>query len=158
MKKKSLSLSLTLLVLALSSALSLPACKERAGSSDQAEEITMQTFSAVLDRAEPQKSGISDLKKTGQDLEVVYNLYLPEAQDFDDLIGKDLAPKIEQLYKTFKTIDKVTFTVQTPDLAETGVWREYCSFEMTRKIYSQINWTSLLARDLFKVCKVRYAR
>jgi len=32
----------------------------------------------------------------------------------------------------------------------------YCDFDMTRKIYGQLNWTNLLARDLFKVCKVSY--
>jgi hypothetical protein len=158
MKKKSLCLSLILPILALLTAISISACKKEAGTSAESEEITLESFATVLGKAETDKSGIVELRKTGQGLVVHYHLYLPEAQDFDELVGKDLAPKIEKLYGTFKTIDKVTFEVETPDLAETGEYRPYCDFDMTRKIYSQLNWTNLLARDLFKVCKVNYAR
>jgi hypothetical protein len=157
-KKKSVSLLLSFLVLTFLIAIFIPACKEKEGTSAQAEEITLQTFAEVLGKAEAQTSGIAELEKTGEDLVVKYYLYLPEPQDFDELIGKDLAPKIEQLYKTFKTLNKVKFDVETPDLAETGKWRPYCSFYMTRRIYNQLNWTNLLSRDLFKVCEVNYAR
>ena len=158
MKKNYISLSLSLLFLAFLAAVFLPACKDKEGTPSPAEEITLQTFAAVFGSAEAQTSGIAELKKTDQGLVVSYHLYLPEAQDFDELVGKDLAPKIEQLYKTFKTIDNVTFDVETPDLSGSGEWRSYCSFDMTRKVYNQLNWTNLLAADLFKVCKVSYAR
>lgn len=157
MKRKSISLSMSILALAFLGAIFMPACKEKEGTSAQAEEITLQTFAEVLGNAETNTSGIAALEKTDHGLVVKYHLYLPEAQDFDELIGQDLAPKVEQLYKTFKTIDEVTFVVWTPDVAEIGEWRQYCSFEMTRKIYNQLNWTTLLASDLFKVCKVNYA-
>ncbi len=158
MKKKSISLLLSFLFLTFLIAIFIPACKEKEEPSAQAEVITLQTFAEVLGKAEAQTSGIAELEKTAEELVVHYHLYLPEPQDFDALIGKDLAPKIEQLYKTFKTIDKVKFAVETPDLAENGEWRPYCSFHMTRKIYNQLNWTNLLARDLFKVCEVNYDR
>jgi hypothetical protein len=157
MKEKRVSLLWSLLVLAFLAMILMPACKGKEGPPAQAEEITLQTFATVLGKAEAGTSGIAALDKTDQGLVVNYHLYLPEAQDFDELIGKDLAPKVEQLYKTFKTIDEVTFDVRTPDVAGTGEWRQYCSFDMTRKIYSQLDWTHLLARDLFKVCKVSYA-
>ncbi len=158
MKDRRIALSLSLLFLAFLAAMLLPACKEKEGTSSPAEEISLQTFAAILGNAEPQTSGIAELEKTDQGLVVSYHLYLPEAQDFDELIGKDLAPKIEQLYKTFKTIDNVTFDVETPDVSGSGAWRSYCSFDMTRKVYNQLNWTNLLAADLFKVCKVSYAK
>jgi hypothetical protein len=157
MKEKSISLSLSLPILAFLAAVLMIACKGKEGPPAQAEEITLETFAAVLGYAEAGTSGIAALEKTDQGLVVNYHLYLPEAQDFDEFIGKDLAPKVEQLYKTFKTIDEVTFVVKTPDVAEIGEWRQYCTFDMTRKIYNQLNWTNLLARDLFKVCKVSYA-
>jgi hypothetical protein len=157
MKKKRLSLSVSILFLAFLTAVCLPACKEKQGTpAPPAEEITLQSFAAVLGTAEAQNSGIAELKKTDQGLMVSYHLYLADPQDFDQLIGKDLAPKIDKLYTTFKTIDSVTFDVATPDPAGTGEWRQYCSFDMTRKIYNQLNWTNLLAADLFKVCKVSY--
>lgn len=156
MKKKRLSLSVSILFLAFLTMVFLPACKEKEGTPAPAEDITLESFAAVLGNAEAQNSGIADLKKTDQGLVVSYHLYLADPQDFDQLIGKDMAPKIEQLYKTFKTIDNVTFDVATPDLSGSGEWRPYCAFDMTRKIYGQLNWTNLLAADLFKVCKVSY--
>jgi hypothetical protein len=157
MKKRSISLSLSLLILAFMAVIFMSACKGKEGPPAQAEEITLQSFAAILGNAEAGTSGIAALEKTDQGLVVNYHLYLPEAQDFDELIGTDLAPKVEQLYKTFKTIDEVTFDVRTPDVAEVGEWRQYCTFDMTRRIYNQLNWTNLLARDLFKVCRVKYA-
>jgi hypothetical protein len=158
MKKKSVSFLLSFLVLVFLIAIFIHACKEKEGTPTQAERITLQTLATVLGKADTQTSGIADLEKTDQDLVVTYHLYLSQPQDFDELIGNDLAPKVEQLYKTFTTIDKVKFAVETPDLAETGRWRPYCSFHMTRKIYNQLNWSNLLAHDLFKVCEVSYAR
>jgi hypothetical protein len=156
MKKKRISLSVSVLFLAFLTAVCLPACKEKEGTPAPAKGITLETFAAVLGNAEAQNSGITELEKTDQGLVVNYHLYLAVPQDFDQLIGKELAPKIEKLYKTFEGIDNVTFDVATPDPAGTGEWRPYCSFDMTRKIYSQLNWTNLLAADLFKVCKVSY--
>lgn len=158
MKKKRVSLLLSILVLAFLTVILMPACKKKETTPAQAEEITLETLAAVLGKAEAETSGIAALNKTSQGLVVNYHLYLPETQDFDALIGSDLAPKIKELYQKFTTIDNVTFEVQTPDYARTGKWQPYCSFDMTRKIYKQLNWTNLLARDLFKVCKVDYSR
>ncbi len=157
MKKTNLSLSFPFFVLAVMAMIVTPACKSKENPPAQAEEITLQSFETVLGKPEAEYSGIAALDKTDQGLVVKYHLYLPEAQDFDMLIGQDLAPKIEKLYKTFKTIDFVTFDVRTPDLAGTGEYRQYCSFDMTRKTFNELDWTNLLARDLFKVCKVKYA-
>jgi hypothetical protein len=111
-----------------------------------------------MGKAAAHVSGVHELSKTADGYEVNYHLYLATPQDFDEEIGADLAPKIEKLYKAFPTLDTVTFSVETPDPANTARWKPYCSFDMTRKTYEQLNWTNLLARDLFKVCQVTYAR
>jgi hypothetical protein len=158
MKKKSVSFSLILLVLAFLSALLVFACKEKADTSGQAEEITLRSLEAVFGKAGPQASGIAELRNEGGRVVIHYHLYLLDSQDFDELIGQDLAPKIERLYRTVPSLDKAKFEVETPDLSETGVFRPYCDFDMTRRIYQQLDWTNLLARDLFKLCKVNYNR
>lgn len=158
MKKKSVSFSLSFLFLAFLIVIFMPACKGKEATPTKAERITLQTFAAVLGKAEAQTSGIADLEKTDQGLVVSYHLYLPQLEDFDEIIGKEFAPKVELLYKTFTNIDKVKFDVETPDEARTGKWEPYCSFRMTRKIYNQLNWSNLLAKDLFKVCEVNYNR
>lgn len=157
MKKMRLSLSFPFFVLAIMAMIVTPGCKGKESPPAQAEEITLQSFATVLGNAGADESGIAALDKTDEGLVVTYHLYLPEAQDFDVLIGQDLAPKIEKLYKTFNSIDQVTFDVRTPDLAGTGEYRQYCAFDMTRKTFNELDWTNLLAADLFKVCKVKYA-
>jgi hypothetical protein len=158
MKEKRVSFLWSFLFLAFLTAIIIPACKEKESTPAEAEEITLQTFAEILGKAEKQTSGIAELERTSEGFVVNYHLYLPEPQDFDDLIGKELAPRIKELYRTFTTIDEVTFAVETPDIVRPGEWRPYCSFYMTRKIYNQLNWTNLLASDLFKVCKVEYFR
>ena len=158
MHKKVLSLVMGAFALAALAMISTPACKGKGGEMAQSEEISVDTLAAVLGKSQDANSGISELSKTPEGLVINYHLYLPEQKDFDALIGADLAPKIQKLYRTFKTIDRVTFNVETGVMADPPSLQPYCSFEMTRRIYEETNWTNLLARDLFKVCKVNYAR
>jgi hypothetical protein len=109
-----------------------------------------------MGRASGSASGVSELAKEGDTYVINYHLMIHDMKDFDVVIGTDLAPKIEALYKTFKSMDKVTFTVETGDPSNPANVNPYCDFDMTRKVYQQLNWTNLLARDLFKVCKVSY--
>jgi hypothetical protein len=153
-KRKGSLYILGLLALAGLAAVMAPACKAKAPAS--AENITLEAVVAVMGRASGSSSGVSELTKSGDSYTINYHLMLPSQNDFDTLIGSDLAPKIEQLYKTFKTLDNVTFTVETGDISNPANVQPYCSFDMTRRIYNQLNWTNLLARDLFKVCKVKY--
>jgi hypothetical protein len=143
-----------LLALAVLAVSLMSSCKAKAPA--PAEEITIDAVAAVMGRASGSSSGVSEMSKTGDSTTINYHLMVPEKKDFDVLIGTDMAPKVEQLYKTFKTLDKVTFTVETGDISNPANMQPYCEFDMTRKIYEQLNWTNLLARDLFKVCKVSY--
>jgi hypothetical protein len=134
------------------------ACKGKTGAPAEAESLSLEAVTAVMGKAGAEISGPSEVTKTDDGYEINYHLYLTEPQDFDQMIGADLAPKVEKLYKKFANLDKVTFSVEIPDPANTAEWKPYCSFDMTRQIYGQLNWTNLLARDLFKVCKVTYPR
>jgi hypothetical protein len=139
-------------------AVSLSACKGKTGTPAETENLTLDDVIGVMGKAEAQMSGAHELTRTADGYEVNYHLYLVQPQDFDGVIGSDLAPKIERLYREFGWLDKVTFSVETPDAANSAEWRPYCSFDMTRMTYNQLNWTNLLAQDLFKVCRVTYAR
>jgi len=137
-------------------AMSISACKGKMGGPASAETLSLEALTKVMGKAEGQISGVHEVSKTADGYEINYHLYLSEQSDFDHVIGTDLAPRIEKLYKTYDALDKVTFSVETPDPSNTAEWRPYCAFDMTRQIYKQLNWTNLLARDLFKVCKVSY--
>ncbi len=150
-KKNTLWLYGFLALAALAAALA-PACKKEA----PAENITLDSVIAVMGKASGSDSGVSELAKAGDAYIINYHLMIGDMKDFDVVLGRDMAPKIEQLYKTFKTLDKVTFTIETGDPSNPAALSPYCDFDLTRKIYNQLNWTNLLARDLFKVCKVSY--
>jgi hypothetical protein len=141
-----------LLALAALVAVIMPACKK----ADQGGEITLDSVAAVMGKPSSSASGVSEMAKDGDVYIINYHLMIADMKDFDVVIGTDLAPKIAALYKAFPNLDKVTFTVETGDPSNPANVNPYCDFDMTRKIYQQLNWTNLLARDLFKVCKVTY--
>ncbi len=139
-----------LLAVAVLATALIPACKTA-----PAEQIDLESVTAVMGRASGSQSGVSGLAKEGDTYVINYHLMIANMSDFDLLIGTDLAPKIHALYGAFKSLDKVTFTVETGDPSNPANVNPYCDFDMTRKIHDQLTWTNLLAKDLFKVCKVR---
>jgi hypothetical protein len=147
-----------MVALVILTAIFISACKGQTGAPAEAGSLTLEAVTKVMGKAAAQVSGVHELTKTTDGYEINYHLYVVTPQDFDGEIGADLAPKIEKLYRTFAALDIVTFSVEMPDPANSADWRPYCSFDMTRKVYEQLNWTNLLARDLFKVCKISYAR
>jgi hypothetical protein len=140
------------LALAALAVVLIPACKSKAPAQD----ITLDSVAAVMGKPTGSASGVSELAKEGDTYIINYHLMIADMKDFDTVIGTDLAPKIDSLYRTFKSLDKATFTVETGDPSNPANVNPYCDFDMTRKIYQQLNWTNLLARDLFKVCKVSF--
>jgi len=133
----------------------MSACGKKA-ESPAAEKIDKEAVAAVMGAGGGMQSGVTDVGRTDGALQIKYHLYIPEQRDFDEMIGTDLTPKIQHLYKAFNTIDPVTIVVETSDAASPYASQPYCAIDLTRKIYEQTNWTTLLAKDLFKVCKVTY--
>ncbi len=140
-----------LLALAALAVVLTPACKK-----ERRRSITLDIGHRRYGQTHRIVSGVSELAKEGDTYIINYHLMIADMKDFDTVIGTDLAPKIDALYKTFKSLDKATFTVETGDPSNPANVNPYCDFDMTRKIYQQLNWTNLLARDLFKVCKVSF--
>jgi len=149
------------LMLAFALTIFMSACKgqQRAEApaaekaSDQPQVIDIQTLSTVLGKAEAEHSGIFDLTKGDNELWIIYHFYTPEMSDIDDDIGVEMAPKIQELYKKFKDIDRTVFVVQVSHPDSPLEWQPYCSFVMTRKVARETNWGNLLAAELFKICQ-----
>jgi hypothetical protein len=157
-RRTALKFSLSLLMM-VSIAFVLAACKsnepagtataEKAGT--PGETINLATVSDILGKGHDEYSGVFDLAKGDTEYWIVYHFYTPEAKDIDDDIGVDLAPKIQSLYKKFKTIDRIQFTIHAFHAGSSLEWKPYCSFILTRKIINETNWTNLLATEFFKV-------
>ena len=146
-------------VLLVMAAATLPACKRGGAPAAGAEALTMDSLTPIMGKADGVNSGIADVSQSDQTLTIRYHMVVPEGSDMDAYIGTEITPKLQKLYDTFKGVDQTIFEVETANPADPTSWKPYCSFTMTRKIYKQTNWTGLLARDLFKVCKpVKYLK
>ena len=147
-----------LIFLAIALAFSLSACKKK-GTPDEAvqevgiepERVTVDSVAAVLGRPEAEKSGVFDLGKGENEVQVIYHFYTMEPKDIDDDIGREMGPKLREFYKKFKKIDRVEFLVNILDPDKRVDWVPYCSFVLTRKVMNETDWTKLLDDDFFKV-------
>jgi hypothetical protein len=115
--------------------------------------VTMDSLSNVLGKADGNRSGLVDMTREGDDLRLTYLLYVPDRSMLDQLIGADIAPKIRELYGRFKGVDRVIFAVETVMSGSVPPGVPYCSFVMTRKVFNETNWSGMLDRDLFKICR-----
>ncbi len=115
--------------------------------------ITVDSLADVLGRADGSRSGLVDMSKSGDEVRLTYLLYVPDRSMLDQMIGAEIAPKLRELYGKYKGIDRVVFSVETALSGSVPPGTPYCSFVMTRKIYNETNWTGLLDRDLFKICR-----
>ena len=167
-KHRSMSVS-ALLGLAVLAALTLAACQggEKAAAPAPAAEIvaapageepTLEALYGILGKGEAENSGIVDLAKGENELVVTYHFYEARKKGLEERIGPDMAPKIQALYRKFKSIDRVVFKVDVFERRDVIEWRNYCSFATTRRLIAETNWTSLLLKDFFKVVlELKYA-
>jgi hypothetical protein len=115
--------------------------------------ITADSLADVLGRADGSRSGLVDMSKSGDEIRLTYLLYVPDRSMLDQLIGAEIAPKIRELYGKYKGIDRVVFSVETALTGSVPPGVPYCSFVMTRDVFNKTNWSGLLDRDLFKICR-----
>jgi hypothetical protein len=150
------TIALAFLALAFTSACKSNPKEETAAPA--AEVVDLNTVSAILGKAEGEKSGLFDLGKAGDELQVVYHFYTAELTDINDDIGAEMAPKIRELYRTLKTVDRVVFSVEVAHPTALDQWKPYCKFATTRKLMEETDWTNLLATDFFRVVlELKYA-
>jgi hypothetical protein len=112
--------------------------------------LTLTMITPIFGQAEDNNPGAQAVFETPSGVTIVYYFRPSELTRFDQEIGPDLAPRIQKLYKEFSEIDRVVFDVYLPE-PEAKSWRPYVSFEITRKIVDETNWTDLLSEDFLKV-------
>jgi len=155
-----------LLFLAAVLTFSLSACKQKAKPDEAVQEVgiepervTVDSIAAVMGKPEADKSGIFDLGKGENEVQIIYHFYTTEPKDIDDDIGREMGPKIRDLYKKFKKIDRVEFLISILDPDKHVDWVPYCTFVLTRKVINETDWTKLLDDDFFKVVQeLKYTR
>lgn len=141
------------ILLSLAMVVFLGACKgkdvEETKPIAPAEVVSLETLRPDLGEAKDDMSGVLDVAVEADGLTISYRYYDADLQNIDNDLVQDLAPKIQALYKDFKTINRVVFQIsvngETP-----GEYKPYSSFGLTRKIVGEIQWSGILAEDFIK--------
>ncbi len=139
-------LSVTMLAL-------LAACQkkavEEAKPAAPEEALSLASLQPILGEAKDDMPGVLEVGEGQGDVAISYRYYDADAQNIDNDMVTELAPKIQALYKHFKTLDKVAFQI-TVNGATPGEWKPYSRFVLTRKIVEETQWSGLMAEDFLK--------
>jgi hypothetical protein len=131
----------------------LGACKgketEEAQAVQQAEAINLETLKPIFGEAKDDVSGVADVTSDAAALIVAYRYYDADLQNLENDLVTELAPKIQELYKTFRSLDRVVFEI-TVNSEAPGEWKPYVSFALIRKIVDEIQWSGILAEDFLR--------
>lgn len=131
-------------------------CKSKTTEESKAEEkgeveiLSADMLYPIFGRGEEETSGIYDVNQTGEDVFISYRYVPPDPEKDYDEIGKELAPKIKNFYEKFPKIDRTVFEIYVPTEEELG-WKKFVSFDMTRKIFNEVEWTDLMNIDLLRI-------
>ncbi len=131
----------------------LAACQGKSGGDAApvvAETLNVETLTSVLGKAEDAASGVLDVTGGATEVIVTYRYYDLDLKNYDEDMVNEMTPKIEALYKKFKSLDRVVFHVITNNPITLGEWKPFVNFTLTRKIVQEIQWSGILARDFFK--------
>jgi hypothetical protein len=114
---------------------------------------TMSSLRMILGEAKEDYPGVQDIEQSGSELIVYYRFIPKDTNTLQEELGEDLALKIKKLYETDKAADVLRFVVSIPFTEETGgtSFKRQLSFVMTRKVFIETDWTSLLSRDFLKI-------
>jgi hypothetical protein len=130
------------------------ACKAKKSQTQEAtkeiEIFSLDQLKPILGEAGEDSSGAVDVTGDSRELIISYRYYNPNRKDYDDGLVKDLAPKIEALYKNFKNINRTIFQVAVNDPQVPGQWKPYVSFTVHRKLVEKVEWANILTDDFFR--------
>ncbi len=140
------------LFMAVVTAAAVGACKKAETPPPVSEEevLGIDALRPVLGEARDDVSGILDVTGDAKELVVTYRYYDVDLKNYDDDMVTEMAPKIQALYKKFKTVDRVVFKITANDPVTPGLWKPFLNFTITRKIENKIQWSGILAVDFLK--------
>ena len=126
--------------------LARPATQARGAKA--AETVTLEAVQSVLGKANEMASGVVDISQGRDELVIAYRYYDVDLENFESDFATETAPRVQALYKKFKTLDRVHFQVTANNASMTGEWRPFVEFVLDRKTVEEIHWTGFLARYL----------
>jgi len=150
LKRRSLSWAMStagILCLLAASAAALPAQKTQPPKSPGAvEPITLSDVRSVLGTANDFVSGVLDFSPGDDEVIISYRYYDADQDNYETDFANEIAPRIQALYKRFKTLDRVHFQVVANSDTEPVEWKPFTEFVTDRKTIEELHWTGFVGR------------
>ena len=123
----------------------------------ETEIVSFETITPIFGRSEAAGPGTFDASQTDNQILVSYRFIPKDAANIDKELGLELAPKIQQFFKKFKTMDRITFGIYIPRVAGQPEFKPYVAFDVTRKLMNETLLLDLMATNILEVAEnVRY--
>lgn len=117
---------------------------------DQQEVFTISVLKPFLGEARADASGVLDVTGDANELVLYYRYFDVDLKNYDDDMVRELGPKIDVMFKKFKSLDRVVFQVTTNDPQVPGAWKPYVNFALNRKSVERVEWSRVLTTDFFR--------
>jgi len=119
--------------------------------------VSFETITPIFGMSKADGPGAFDASQADHQILISYRFILKDAANIDKELGVDLAPKIQELFKKYKTIDTITFGIYIPRVAGQPEFKPYVSFDITRKVMDETILLDTLASDILGVAEnVKY--
>lgn len=114
-------------------------------------ELSLQEMRSVLGTPRDDSSGVSDfsLGDKGEVL-IAYHYYDVDQDNYETDLASEIGPKLQMLYRKFKSLDVVRVEIETNNPAPPPLWKPFSAFTMDRKTLEKLHWTWFVTRDILE--------
>lgn len=113
------------------------------------EGLTLEDVRSVLGTPGDDLSGVSDFSLAqGGAVVIAYRYYDVDQDNYEADFASEIAPKLQALYRRFKSLDRLRFEIITNNPQAPPLWTPFSQFEMDRKTLEKLHWTWFVARDI----------
>jgi len=113
------------------------------------EELTLPELRSVLGTPRDDGSGVSDYSLGGQgEVIIAYRYYDIDLDNFETDFAAEIAPKLQTLYRRFKSLDRVRFEIVANEPSAAPPWKPFSAFTMDRATIEKLRWTWFVSRDV----------
>jgi hypothetical protein len=113
------------------------------------QELTIDDMRSVLGTPRDDASGVSDfsLEDKGE-VFIAYRYYDVDEDNYETDFATEIAPKIQSLFKKFRSLDRVRFEIMTNRPTDSPLWKPLSQFALDRKTLEKLHWTWFVSRDI----------
>lgn len=112
------------------------------------DEVNLDTVKSVLGTANDFASGVIDVTRGNGELIIAYRYYDADLGNYEADFASEMAPRIQALYKKFKSLDRIHFQVTANSATAPELWQPFAEFGVDRKTIEEIHWTGFLVKYL----------